>query len=107
VSVPSSYAEPYVECPKCGTRIATDPEQGIQWRPKCDETEASFPESRLPRGKKKTVADWYLPAGIVSALIGGAAFVASASLGGGNFEGAMLAGAPNPLFLVGVPLGAF
>ena len=51
---------------------------------------------------------WMSTAGGWSVAIGAIAFCASAAMGGGpSLEGAIGAGALNPLFFIGVPLGAY
>lgn len=51
---------------------------------------------------------WMKPAGFVAVGFGVLSFLASAAVGGGGgLAGALLAGALNPLFFVGVPLGIY
>lgn len=50
--------------------------------------------------------DWMLPAGGIVIAVAIVGFVASGATGGGpSREGAMTAGALNPLFFIGLPLG--
>jgi hypothetical protein len=51
---------------------------------------------------------WMQPAGLIAVVIGGVGFIASGAIGGGpTLAGALAAGALNPLFFIGVPLGLY
>ena len=57
---------------------------------------------------KRTAPQWYRPAGIVALIVGTVGFVASANTaGGGNAEGAIVAGLLNPAFFIGLLLAIY
>jgi hypothetical protein len=77
--------------------------------------EYASPEIRQPV-PQKSAPSWFFPAGIVSLLVGLLAFCASAVFGSGVKPGDppgfqllafLVAGALNPVFLIGVPLGIY
>lgn len=66
-------------------------------------------DSSLPSGAMKRQAPgWFLPAGVVSIVLAVLGFLASAATGGkGDLFFGLFAGALNPLFFVGLPLGIY
>ncbi len=114
VGVPDGWTEALVKCPNCTASVAVEPEGHIQWRPPQSDASEHDPDDKagqrqaVPNGRKKIIPNWYLPVGLVSVCIAAAGFMASANLGGGGgTDAAMLAGALNPLFFVGGPLGLY
>jgi hypothetical protein len=61
-----------------------------------------------PATNAGTGGDRHPMLGIAALLVGVGAFIVSAAVGGGgSFEGRLIAGLLNPLFLIGVPLGIY
>jgi hypothetical protein len=83
------------------------------WR---TESSAFIPASEVER-PKAAPPSWMLPAGVVAIAVGLLAFCAGAGLEGARGKpgdepgvrllGALISGGLNPLFFVGVPLGAY
>ena len=120
IGTPPTLSQPVVVCPNCSTKV--DVESAVAWRPSRaeakDDPDAGRPSPSVaakerpeldgPFAIRKSAPEWYTPAGVIAVVTGVAGFIASAAVGGGRqIEDKMLAGALNPLFFVGVPLGIY
>ncbi len=118
IGVPDEWADELVKCPNCKASVAIDPEKGIQWRPSknsftersrgCFDSDGTTDSVVVPDGRKKTVPEWFLAAGLLSIIVAAAGFIASAIYGSGAIGGAtIIAGVLNPFFFIGAPLGFY
>lgn len=101
VAIPENL-EGTLHCPKCSEVVCTvDPETGAKWKP-----QAPAP-------------GWMKPCGYVATAIGVLGFVASVYVelsgvsggweraDGADWLGALVSGALNPFFFIGLPLGLY
>lgn len=68
-----------------------------------------FGSPNRPRASANTQPPaWFLPAGIIALILATLGFLSCAAFwGGGDLFGSILAGALNPLFFIGLPLGIY
>ena len=92
------------------------PAVGCPPKPPKEPRAASDATKTIPPVLEKSIPRWFIPAGCVSLIVGLLAFCASAAVGGGAGPGdspgvrmltGLVAGALNPLFFVGFPLGMY
>ena len=133
IGVPRTLAQRVVQCPNCSAKI--DLESAVAWRPESANAKRTaeemptrdvlevegrpteHPEREFPFAIRKSAPEWYTVGGVIAVCAGIAGFIGVAAIagiifsaaeaGGGTLKKALLCGALNPLFFVGVPLGVY